>query len=172
MWYFSKMSDFMAAQHHFCPQACRSVVLNSLMTQRRLKAYGFRTLSETYKRQKENKKAEILWQRLSTPAVRNADKSSIHNSCLRASLGTWSKPHPNPLEHTHRLASSFWPCPNTTGNFLLSLEVYKELLHFSKAQIKARVSWGLDTKPPSQWRLTHGFLEDMWRIWRQQVVFF
>lgn len=95
-----------------------------------------------------------------------------HNSCLRASLGTWSKPHPNPLEYTHRLASSFWPCPNTTGNFLLSLEVYKELLHFSKAQIKARVSWGLDTKPPSQWRLTHGFLEDMWRIWRQQVVFF
>lgn len=96
MWYFSKMSDFMAAQHHFCPQPCRSVVLNSLMTQRRLKAYGFRTLSETYKRQKENKKAEILWQRLSTPAVRNADKSSVTQllpTCkLRDMIQTTSKP--------------------------------------------------------------------------------
>lgn len=75
MWYLSKMSNFVVAQNQFCPQALRSVVLDSLMTQKRLKVYVFRTLSDTYKREK--KKAESLWQRLKLPAVRHSEESSV-----------------------------------------------------------------------------------------------
>lgn len=41
MWYLSKMSNFVVARNQFCPQALRSVVLDSLMTQKRLKVYMF-----------------------------------------------------------------------------------------------------------------------------------
>lgn len=107
MWYLSKMSDFMVAQHHFCPRALRSVVLNSLMTQRRLKAYVLGHFQKHIKGKKKKKKAAILWQRLKVPAVRNGDKSSVTQLLptgkLRDRIQThiqspWSKPtdqHPN-----------------------------------------------------------------------------
>lgn len=144
MWYLSKMSDFMVAQHHSCPQALRSVVSNSLMAQRRLKAHVFRTLSETHKRQKgkgldsvakaEGSCSDKCWRELSHTTPAHVQAQGL--------IQTQSKlPGANPLISIPALAlpKPHWQFPHlSVGRKDFSKQSLCQLGHRNKTSLQMR----------------------------------